>query len=116
MNIVFYHNPRCSKSLAVQALLQEKELTYKTVEYLNEPPSKTDLIELLDALDLPPHALLRSGDSDFKALKLDAQDLDQDQVVDLLLQHPKWFQRPVVVVDGQARIGRPIENIESILP
>lgn len=116
MNIVFYHNPRCSKSRAVQALLQEKGLPYKTVEYLSEPPGEADLISLLDALDQPPHALLRSGDSDFKALKLDAKDLDREQVVDLLLQHPKWIQRPLVMVGDQARIGRPIENVESILP
>lgn len=116
MDIVLYHNPRCSKSRAVMALLNERELAFETVEYLESPPEEAQLHGILDALDVPPHHLLRSGDSDFKALKIDADTLDREQVVDLLLQHPKWFQRPVVVVDGQARIGRPPENVLSLLP
>lgn len=116
MNIVFYHNPRCSKSRAVLALLEERQYEFETIEYLNTPPDESELNRLLDALDSPPHSLLRSGDSDFKALKLDAETLSREQVVDLLLQHPKWFQRPLVLVDDKARIGRPIENVASILP
>ncbi len=116
MKIELYHNPRCSKSRAVLALLQDRELPHKVVNYLDTPPSEDDLNEILEALDLPPQALIRANESGFKALNLDIDDLSDDQVVDLLLQHPKWLQRPLVIVDGVARIGRPIENVESILP
>ena len=116
MKIELYHNPRCSKSRAVLALLQDRELTFEVVEYLDNPPTEDDLIRLLEALELPPKALIRANESGFKALNLDANDLSVEQVVDLLLQHPKWLQRPIVVVGDRARIGRPIENVESILP
>jgi len=116
MKIELYHNPRCSKSRAVLALLQDRGLPYELVEYLDNPPNEDDLNHLLEALDQPPQALIRAKESGFKALNLDVDDLSVEQVVDLLLQHPKWLQRPIVVVDGRARIGRPIENVESILP
>lgn len=116
MTIVFYHNPRCSKSRAVQALLLERGLQFELVDYLKHPPNKTDLKRILIGLDQPPQALLRSGDADFKALNLDLAQLTREHIIDILEKTPKLMERPVVVVNGQARIGRPLENVESILP
>lgn len=116
MTIVFYHNPRCSKSRAVQALLLERGLQFELVDYLKQPPTKTDLNRILNGLDQPPQALLRSGDADFKALNLDRDELTRENIIDILETTPRLMQRPVVVVNDKARIGRPLENVESILP
>ncbi len=116
MSIVFYHNPRCSKSRAVHALLQDRGLTFELVEYLKNPLDKPDLIRIIKGLDQPALSLIRTGDAAFKASGIDGSELDQEQIINLLMEHPAWLQRPVVLIDGQARIGRPIENVERILP
>ncbi len=116
MTIVFYHNPRCSKSRAVHDLLNDRELPFELVEYLKTPLDKPDLTRILDGLDQPALSLIRTGDARFRELGIESTDLTRDQIIELLLENPALLQRPVVLVDGQARIGRPIENVEHILP
>ncbi|MEM7083616.1 MAG: ArsC/Spx/MgsR family protein [Pseudomonadota bacterium] len=116
MSVVLYHNPRCSKSRAVQSLLAERGVAHTCVEYLNQPLNDAALNRLLDQLDEPAIALVRASDPLFKALERDAASLSREDIIALLIAQPALMQRPIVVVNDQARIGRPIENIERLLP
>jgi len=104
-----YHNPRCSKSRETLALLTDRGIDAEIVEYLQTPPSRATLERLLDKLGVPPLALVRTNEPEFAAYA--GRDLDARQIVDLLLEHPRLLQRPIVETDAAARIGRPPEQV-----
>ncbi|MEE9444765.1 MAG: arsenate reductase (glutaredoxin) [Cocleimonas sp.] len=110
-----YHNPRCSKSRAAMELLTEKGVETDVVKYLETPPDRTTLIDLLDMLGLNPRDLMRKGEAEYKDNNLADESLSDDDLLDALLKYPKLMERPIVVKNGQAAIGRPIENIIDIL-
>lgn len=115
MSIVFYHNPRCSKSRAVAELLRDRMDDVDVIEYLKNGFSESQLRDVIAALNAPAQALIRSGDEAFKSSNLELSSMNENQVVEFLLEHPQAFQRPVVVFQGHARIGRPPESIKEIL-
>jgi len=110
-----YHNPRCSKSRATLELLTEKGVETEVVKYLETPPDRTTLIDLLDMLGLDPRDLMRKGEAEYKDNDLADESLSDDDLLDALLKYPKLMERPIVVKNGQAAIGRPIQNIIDIL-
>ncbi len=110
-----YHNPRCSKSRAALTLLQERGLTPDVVEYLKTPPDAGQLATLLKQLGIPARALLRSGEAIYRELGLDDPALGEDALIAAMAAHPILIERPIVVRDGKAVIGRPPENILSIV-
>ena len=115
MPVVLYHNPRCSKSRATLALLRERGIEPQIVEYLKSPPSAAEIRRLMDSLYQPPDALLRSGEKAFADSGLAAGETDPDTLAAAIAAHPSLLQRPVVVANGQARIGRPPEQVLEIL-
>ena len=115
MGIKIYHNPRCSKSRQTLQLLKDNQVEPEVVEYLKNPPNRQQLTEILDMLGLEPRALMRSGEKEYKALGLDNPDLDRDSLLDAMLQTPKLIERPIVIKDGKAIIGRPPEQVLAIL-
>ena len=115
MGVVIYHNPRCSKSRSVLKLLEEQDIAFDIVEYLKTPPSRQKLEEILGLLNIAPRELMRTGESAYKENKLDNPALSKDQLLDAMVEYPILIQRPIVVVNGQARIGRPPEKILEIL-
>ena len=111
-----FHNPQCSKSRGAKELLDTSGVDYELVEYLKAPPTKAELERIVDLIDDPPAALVRSKDPKFKDLGLDAKDYtDKKSVVALLVEHPQLMERPVVIKGNKAAIGRPLENISAIL-
>jgi arsenate reductase len=114
MKARIYHNPRCSKSRATLALLQERGIDLDVVEYLVAPPSRRTLQILLKKLGLRPRDLIRGGEPEFKAsgLTLAAPD---GELLDLMVKHPKLIERPIVEIGDAARIGRPPERVLEIL-
>lgn len=114
MKARIYHNPRCSKSRATLALLEERGVELDVVEYLTDTPSKATLRKLLSKLGLRPRDIVRSAEPEFKAsgLTLDASD---DALLDLMIEHPKLIERPIVEIGEKARIGRPPERVLAIL-
>lgn len=111
-----YHNPRCSKSRATLALLQEKGHQPEVIEYLKESPSLEDLQTLQKALNKAPLEWLRTGESLFKELGLSAQDTRSDlEWLALMQQHPILIERPILLNGSQAAIGRPPEAVLDIL-
>ena len=112
---VIYHNPRCSKSRAALTLLNEKGVDAEVVKYLETPPDRETLVNLLEMLNLEPRDLMRKGEKEYKENNLADETLSRDDLVDAMLKFPKLIERPIVVKDGKAAIGRPIENIINIL-
>lgn len=115
MDVVIYHNPRCSKSRQTLELLKEKGIEPETVEYLKQPPDADTLRMILSLLGRRPAELLRKGEDAFRTLQL-ADRLDDDEaIIAAMLAHPRLIERPIVVVDGQrAAIGRPPESVLAL--
>jgi arsenate reductase len=111
-----YHNPRCSKSRAALELLTARGFTPRVVDYLKMPPSSAELETLLGMLGVEPRALMRSDEDEYSALGLANTKLTRKQLVAAIAAHPRLMQRPVVVMDGKAAIGRPPEAVLAILP
>jgi arsenate reductase len=111
-----YHNPRCSKSRETLALLEERGISPTVVAYLDTPPDAAQIGELLALLGLPDaRALMRKGEAEYKELGLENPALSQAELIAAMVAHPRLIERPIVVANGQARIGRPPENVLDIL-
>ncbi len=115
MTVRIYHNPRCSKSRQTLELLHSRDASPEIVEYLKEPPDVATLTQLLDLLGMQPRDLMRKKESDYKASGADNPDLSREQLIELMVQHPKLIERPIVVANGKAAIGRPPEQVLTIL-
>lgn len=110
------HNPRCSKSRQTLALLQDKGLSLPVVEYLKTPLSEKELGQICKLLGLRPYELVRRKEALFAELKLAAVKPDDDrQWLAVLARHPALLERPIVIVNGKAALGRPPENVLNIL-
>ena len=112
---IIYHNPRCSKSRATLALLEEKGEEFDVIKYLDTPPSKDTLQLVLKMLDLSPRELMRKGETEYKENNLADESLTNEQLVDAMIAYPKLIERPIVVKNGKAAIGRPPESVLDIL-
>lgn len=111
-----YHNPRCGKSRDTLALLKEKGIEPQIIPYLETPPSADQIKTLLKQLGLTDaRALMRKGEAEYKELNLADASLSQDALIEAMVQHPKLIERPIVVKDGKAALGRPPENVLAIL-
>lgn len=113
--IEMYHNPRCTKSRATLALLEERGLAPTVVEYLQTPPSAAALRAVLRKLGLEPEALVRKGEEVYKA-KYAGKSLTEAQWIEAMVDNPILIERPIVIVGERAAIGRPPENVLPILP
>jgi arsenate reductase len=110
-----YHNPRCSKSRATLALLNEYGKDVEVINYLDTPPSAAELAALLKQLGMPARELLRTGEAEYQSLELADPSLDEDALIAAMITHPKLIERPIVVANGKAAIGRPPEAVLAIL-
>ena len=115
MTVTIYHNPRCSKSRQTLELLRRQGLEPAIIEYLKTPPDRDELNGILTLLGLSPRDLMRKKEDAYKANGLDAGNLSDDQLLDALIEHPVLMERPVVLANGKAAIGRPPENVLEIL-
>lgn len=113
MNVTIYHNPRCSKSRAALALLQDKGVSPEIVEYLNAPPSADELKRILAMLGMKPRELLRTKEA--KDAGLDDPNLSDDALIAGMVANPIVIERPIVISGGKARIGRPPERVLEIV-
>lgn len=115
MQVTLYHNPRCSKSRATLALLEKQNLDLKVIEYLKHPPSAEQLDQILILLDMGPRDLMRRNEAPYRELDLDDESLSRDALVAAMAAHPILMQRPIVLANGKAAIGRPPEQALKIL-
>ena len=114
-DFTIYHNPRCSKSRQTLALLQQHGIEPDVVLYLEQPPTKKQLKELLQKLGIAARDLLRRSEEEYKALGLGELDLSEAKLIDAMHAHPQLIERPIVVRGSRARLGRPPENVLELL-
>lgn len=115
MHVKIYHNPRCSKSRQALALIQAQGIQPEVIDYLKQPPSRDELKVLLQRLNLKPRELVRKQEAEYKALGLDNPALSDDELCAAMLSAPKLIERPIVVVDQKAVVGRPPEVVMELL-
>lgn len=114
--VQIYHNPRCSKSRETLALLNERGVEPAVVLYLQTPPDEPTLQTLLAQLGFSSaRQLMRSKDALYQQLGLADETLSEAQLLQALIAHPQLIERPIVVANGQARLGRPPEQVLEIL-
>jgi len=115
MTVIIYHNSRCSKSRQTLELLTQRDIKPIEVYYLETPPDYAALKEILTMLNMAPRDLMRKHELPYKDLALDNPDLDEKSLITAMIENPILIERPIVVCNGQARIGRPPESILEIL-
>ena len=112
--LVLIHNPRCSKSRAALALLEEKGASYRVRAYLDEPLTRAELDELGSCLGKPATEWVRNKEDEYKAAGLDAS-ADESAIKDAMTTAPILIERPILVCGGRAIVGRPPEDILELL-
>ena len=113
--VTIWHNPRCSKSRASLALLEEKEVDAEVVKYLDEVPSKEELQSMLQMLGMDSaRELMRIKEEIYKTLSL-ADENSEDRLLTAMVENPKLIERPIVIKGNKAVIGRPIEKVMELL-
>jgi arsenate reductase len=115
MAVTIYHNPRCSKSRQTLALLQDRGIEPKVVEYLSDTPDDATLDALLKKLKLEPRDLMRRKEAPYKDLGLDDPGLSRAALIAAMVEHPILIERPIVVKGARAALGRPPEAVLEIL-
>ena len=114
-SVTIFHNPRCSKSRQTLALLEEKGITPDVVEYLKTPPTVEKISEILDLLGMQPRELMRRKETPYSENNLADEQLDRQALVQAMHDNPVLIERPIVLANGKAAVGRPPENVLEIL-
>lgn len=114
-DVTIYHNPRCSKSRATLQLLHERGIEPRVVDYLKAPPDAAELSRLLEMLHMKPRDLMRKHEAEYRQEALDDPGLTRETLIHAMTQHPRLIERPIVVANGKAALGRPPENVLEIL-
>ncbi len=109
-----YHNPRCSKSRATLALLQERDIEPQIIEYLKTPPTAAELKTLLSLLEMKPEQLVRKVEDIYRN-EYAGKTLTDAQWINAMVEHPALIERPIVVSGNRAILGRPPENVLKLL-
>ena len=115
MAVKIYHNPRCMKSRQTLQLLKDRGIEPEIIEYLKNPPNVAELTDILDKLGMEPRALMRKQEAEYKANGLDYSALDKQALIDAMVANPILIERPIVLANGKAALGRPPENVLGIL-
>ncbi|HGF0770595.1 TPA: arsenate reductase (glutaredoxin) [Kluyvera georgiana] len=115
-SVTIYHNPRCSKSRETLSLLKDNGIDPNVVLYLDTPPDAATLTKLIKMLGLSSaRELMRQKEDLYKTLNLADSQLSEEQLLQAMVENPKLIERPIVVKNGQARIGRPPEQVLEIV-
>jgi arsenate reductase len=115
MTVTIYHNPRCSKSRQTLQLLRDRGVEPAIVEYLQSPPDAAALRTILALLDLAPRELMRKKEDAYTANGLADAGLDDSQLIEAMVANPILIERPIVLANGKAAVGRPPETVLEIL-
>lgn len=112
--IKIYHNPRCRKSREGLQILEESGKTFEIVQYFKEIPSFNELKEIIDLLEISPIELVRKNEAIWKD-NYKGKELSDSDIIQAMIENPKLIERPIVINNNKAIVGRPPENIKLIL-
>ena len=115
MTITIYHNPRCSKSRRALEILSSQCKNFEIIEYLDTPPTRREILNILEILQMSPRDLMRKNEIPYRTYHLEFSGLSNAYLIDKMIEHPILIERPIVLANGKAVIGRPPERIMEIL-
>lgn len=115
MTVTIYHNPRCSKSRQTLELLRARAIEPEIVSYLETPPGAAEVGRVLNLLDMAPRDLMRKGEVAYRESGLDNPELTREALIAAMVAHPILIERPIVLANGKAALGRPPEKVLEIL-
>ena len=115
MSVTIYHNPACGTSRNTLALIRATGTEPKVIEYLAEPPSRGELVSLIERMEIPPRDLLRQKGTPYADLGLEEETLSDDDLVDAMIEHPVLINRPIVVGPRGVKLSRPSEVVLDAL-
>jgi arsenate reductase (glutaredoxin) len=110
---VIYHNPRCTTSRKALELLRDNGIEPDVIQYLKTPPSRAELVKLIDDAGIDVRTAVRKRESLYAELNLD--DADDDALLDAMVTHPILIERPFVVTPRGTRLARPLDSVREIL-
>jgi arsenate reductase len=114
MDVEIWHYPRCSKSRQTLELLTERCISPTIRQYRQDPPDAETLDRVLVMLDMEPRELMRRKDDAYALLNLDDDTLTRDDLIGAMIEHPSLIERPVVIADGKAALGRPPQAVLAL--
>jgi arsenate reductase len=114
-DVTIYFNPKCSKCRLSLELLEKQGQQTEIIEYLNTPPDAATLESILGMLGLEPRELMRKHEKEYAEAGLDNPELSRAELIQAMIEYPRVIERPVVIKNGKATIGRPPERILDIL-
>ncbi|TDT56880.1 arsenate reductase [Enterobacter sp. AG5470] len=115
-NITIYHNPACGTSRNTLEMIRNSGTEPTIIHYLETPPSRDELVKLIEDMEISVRALLRKNVEPYEELNLAEDKFTDDQLIDFMLQHPILINRPIVVTPRGTRLCRPSEVVLDILP
>ena len=115
MSIVIYHNPDCGTSRNVLAMIRNTGEEPTVIEYLKTPPSRSELVTMMQRMGMAPRDLMRRKGTPYDAMGLDDPALTEDQLIDAMLAHPILIQRPIVITPLGVGLCRPSETVLLLL-
>ncbi len=115
-DITIYHNPKCGTSRNTLALIRHAGIEPRVVPYLEQPPTRDELVALLAAMGTPVREAMRAKEAIYKELDLDNAKWSDDALIDAMLAHPILINRPIVVTPQGTRLCRPSEAVLDLLP
>ena len=116
MTVTIYHNPACGTSRNTLAMIRQSGEEPIVIEYLKNPPTRSELVSLINSIGISPRDLLRRKGTPYEELKLDDPTWSNDQIIDFMIEYPILINRPIVVTPKGARLCRPSEEVLGILP
>ncbi len=114
-SIKIYHNPRCSKSRKTLEIIESTGAKPEIIKYLDSPPTVSEIKSVLTLLNLTPRELMRKGEAEYKNNNFSEESLSEDELIQLMVKYPKVIERPIVLSNGKAVIGRPPESVLDII-
>ena len=112
---IIYHNPNCGTSRKVLGMLRDAGMEPKIIEYLKTPPSRAELLSLLDRMGKTPRQIMRRKGTPYEELGLDDPTKSDDSLIDAILAHPILMERPVVVTPHGVRLCRPADEVTALI-
>jgi arsenate reductase len=114
--VTIYHNPACGTSRNVLGLIRNSGVEPRVIEYLETPPSREELVDLIRRMGIPVRDLLRRKGTPYDELGLDDPKWTDDELIELMLEHSILINRPVVVTPKGVKLCRPSETVLDLLP
>ena len=111
--ITIFHNPRCKKSREGLAILEALDITFNVRKYLDEPLTVEELKNIINTLNIKPEALVRKNETIWKT-NYKSKELSENDLIEIMVNHPKLIERPIVIYKNEGVIGRPPELIKTL--